>query len=306
MSANVDPEEVQAILGMMEQNGSAAAQVSQRDFRRPRRLSQPQIEEITAKLTECLAPLGEHLAETVGSPCQVTLASVGEVSAEGLFDDAGEHPAVLRCLVGGQPAWAAWDPAAAVGALERILGAAPSDVEARRLTRVERRVLGGFLTHVVNLLAGALGREATDHAIAEDAGQIGSWRDGAGRPDAHRLHVELGVEGAGEPSVLHIYLPGFQELHGPSGTDLAPGLELPRHLERVVVGVEVRLAACEIPLSQLLALEAGDVIPTPVRIGAPAVVLVEGEALAAARLGTHRGHFAVRVEHFIDPTEESR
>ncbi len=86
---------------------------------------------------------------------------------------------------------------------------------------------------------------------------------------------------------------------------LGPGLELPKHLDNVEVELGIRLAECEISLNQLLALEEGDVIPTSVRNGDPATVLVEGKELATGRLGTHQGHFAILVEQMIDHVEES-
>jgi flagellar motor switch protein FliM len=58
----------------------------------------------------------------------------------------------------------------------------------------------------------------------------------------------------------------------------------------------------EISLDQLLALEEGDVIPLDARLGDPTTLSVEGLTLAHARLGSHRGRLAVRIERLhVEP-----
>jgi flagellar motor switch protein FliM len=52
-----------------------------------------------------------------------------------------------------------------------------------------------------------------------------------------------------------------------------------------------------------MALEAGDVIPLAARADTPTSLVVEGLTLARARLGSHRGRLAVRVERMDVPAE---
>ena len=306
MNANVEPEEVDAIMGMMGRGKTVSSEVNQRDFKKPMRLSQSQVEELESALLECITPLGEFLTETIGRPCRVELDKIHEANAEGLFDKPDEHLAMLRFRSGGHPAWVVWDIRSALCTLECIFGASSGMPEARHLTRMEGQVLGNILASFAATVTSTLGMDAEEFAIVENEGQIGSWRDGAPKPDPHRLHLEFGLEGIGEPSGLHVYLPGFHANEGSPVEGLGPGLELPKHLERVEVELSVRLAECEITLNQLLALEEGDVIPTSVRLGDPATILVEGKELATGRLGTHHGHFAVLVEQMMDNSEESQ
>ena len=81
---------------------------------------------------------------------------------------------------------------------------------------------------------------------------------------------------------------------------------LPEHLGPVDVTISAQLAGCEVSLDQLLALEAGDVIPIDARVGDLAVVKVEGCAFARARLGQHRGQLAIRIEQLEAKPEEPR
>jgi len=306
VSSNVDPEEVQAIMNMMDGDGRVPANVAQRDFRKPMRLSQPQIDEIQTRLLGAITPLSDFLSENLGHPCRVDLSAVGEASAESLFDDLGEHFALLRFRSRGQIAWVRWDIRAAIAALERIFGVANADPEARHLTRMETQILGNLLAGFAAMTTEVLEVDAVEFAVVENSGQIGDWRDAEGEADAHRLHLELAVSGEDEASAIHLYLPGFQK-EGESASGLEEGgLDLPQHLDLVEVEVTIRLAECEISLSQLLSLEEGDVIPTSAHVDQPATILVEGKELAVGRLGTYRGNYAVHTEQLLDLTEESR
>jgi flagellar motor switch protein FliM len=304
VTSNVEPEEAQAILSMMDGKSRADAEISQRDFRKPCRLNQPQLEEIKGRVLDTVTDLGTFLSDTLSSPCRVDLVGVGEANAEGLFDKIGEHFTMLRFRSRGEFGWLTWDNRAAVTALERIFGTSPKAPEARRLTRLENQVLGNLLANFAGVATEPLEVKLDELVIVENTAQIGSWHDAERDPDSHRLHLEFSIDGEGETSVLHLYLPGFRK--ETEGIAAVPAdAELPAHLREVTVEVTVRLAECEIPLAQLLALEEGDVIPTPVRIGEHATILVEDQEVARGRLGRHRGSFAVRTEELIDRMEES-
>lgn len=304
MSSNVEPEEAQAILSMMEGKSHAEATISERDFRKPCRLSQPELEEVEGRAVESIGDLGTFFSDTLGSPCRVDLVGVGESNAEGLFSELGEHFALLRFQCRGAIGWLAWDNRAAVAALERIFGTAANEPEARRLSRLENQILGNLLANFAAIAAAPLDATLEEFVVVENEAQVGSWRDAGGEPDPHRLHLEFSLDSEDETSVVHVYLPGFQkEIRAAT---LPADLTLPSHLKGVSVEISVRLAECEIPLAQLLSLEEGDVIPTCVPVGTLATVLVEGREAVRARLGQHRGLYAVRVEELIDHPEPSR
>lgn len=294
MSANVEPEEVEAVLDGVVDSVHGAAEVAARDFRRPQRFSTTRLAALELELQKPIKALPAALEENCGIKLGLSIASVAEVSAEGLFAGVGDDSTILTFLVAGQPGWMRWEATEAVAVAETMLGAGASSALPRTLTRLEQRLVGEPLVTIVAALAQALGLEVSDFAFAANAESAGSWRDAAENPDSHRLGIELDVsrdDGEGS-STAHVYLP--------TGSQAARGLaeqaqELPAHLAPVSVEISVQLARTEITLSQLLQLEEGDVIPTDVRIDETAQLMLEERPFARAHLGTHRGRFAVRI-----------
>lgn len=209
--------------------------------------------------------------------------------------EATEPLCVLRFLVGKNPAWLVWDPAAAVGVIEAVLGGRGDDTAARKLSPTEATVAAQFLATFVDQVTATLGLEASDATLVQARTELGSWREGGEDAEPHRLEVRLGLERGSQDSILAFYLPGIGagDAHA---TERPLPERLPDHLDQVEIEVCARLRGCEISLDQLLALEEGDVIPLDARVGDPTELSVDGMTLAEGRLGSHRGRLAVRIE----------
>jgi flagellar motor switch protein FliM len=71
---------------------------------------------------------------------------------------------------------------------------------------------------------------------------------------------------------------------------------MPAHLGAIPVEIGVQLGSTDLPLSELLGLEVGDVILLGVEVGSTLDVYVEGEACASARWGQHQGQLAIKID----------
>jgi flagellar motor switch protein FliM len=286
-----DAREIQAVLGQQK----SAQGVSTRDFRQPRRMSHARLAELRVALENGFPALERKLRELFGLAFTLGLDAFGEVDAEALFAAASATPCVLRFKSAGAPAWLVWDPAAAALVLETLLGAKGAKPASRALSPTETRVAVQLLAEIVRAACAACGIAASDFALVQSTPELGTWREAGPAAESYRLEVRLELALGEHTSVLALYLPGVD-----SGKEAAaPALPetLPAHLETVEVELSAQLAGCELSLDQLLGLEAGDVVPLEARLGDPTTLSVEGLTLAEARLGSHRGRLAVRIEH---------
>lgn len=281
--------EVQAVLGRRK----PANGVAPRDFRQPRRLGPARLAELQLALGNLLPALEKKLTEQAGLPAALALAALGEADADALFAAAAEPLCVQRFRCNKAPAWLVWDSAAAAQAVEAILGTRGAAATQRRLSPTEVRIANQFLSELARAVTGVLGLASADFALVQVTSELGSWREAGAEAQAHRFEVQLALELGGHASTVRLYLPGIE---GDKESVASVPAALPAHLERVEVELSASLAGCEISLDQLLALEEGDVIPLEARLGDSATLSLEGLALAQARLGSHRGRLAVRVE----------
>lgn len=287
---------VQAVLGRAKPAGAVAA----RDFKQPRRMGAERIAELQRLIKNLLPALEKRLAETSGLRLGLAIGGLAERDADALLASFGEPLCVLRFRCGKEPGWLAWDSAAAVAAVETIFGAKAGPTSARRLSPAEVKVASLFLSELLKGVAPALGITPADFALVQVASELGTWREAGEGAEAHRLELALTLTRGEESSVVRLYLPGVSTGTS-SAADTLPAA-LPGHLERVEVELSARLTGCEISLDQLLALEEGDVIPLDARLGDPTTLSVEGLTLAHARLGSHRGRLAVRIERLhVEP-----
>jgi flagellar motor switch protein FliM len=282
------PRELQ-VLG----RAKPASAVAARDFKAPRRLGPARIAALRLALENLLPALEKKLSEVAGLRLGLALDGFDEVDAGLLLAGLAQPPCVLRFRAPRAPAWLSWESAAAVGFVERVLGAKGA-VSARKLSPTEARIAAHFLGELARAVTGALGLGLGEPVLVQAASELGSWRDGGDGAEPHRLEVRLELRTQGDTSLVRLYLPGID-----AGASERAGVlpkELPAHLERVEVELCAELAGCQLSLDQLLSLEEGDVIPLEARLGDPTSLCVEGHALARARLGSHRGRLAVRIE----------
>ncbi len=297
MTEELDPLQADAITQVL---GGRDVEVSERDFRRPRRFS-PQVREGLKRRIDAVLPKTEAgITAILGSVHTLQLDHVRETSAEGLFDEMEAPLAALAFEMGGDPAWLIWDSLAAVTCVEQVLGCPTENPKARPLSMVEGKILEQLLTPIAQDLARSLDKEITNPRATQSPEGLGSWRDGK-RLDAHRLEISLGFLGPGSPSTLRLYVPGVKPSAGQMFEETD---DLPGHLNNVVVDVSAQLIGCEVSLDQLLSLEKGDVIPIESRVGDPALLTVEGLILAKAAMGQHRGQLAVRIVQLENQVEE--
>ena len=133
------------------------------------------LDNLSRELMSVVDELEDVLAEALGSRCAVEIASLGETSAAGLFDDAGEVFAAIRFDAGGQLGWVVWDCLAAVRAVERVLGSSAEAKQARRFSSIECGVLASLLAPVADTFLRAAGVEASNVAIAQTREALGDW-----------------------------------------------------------------------------------------------------------------------------------
>lgn len=283
-------EELQAVLGRRK----PAQSVAPRDFSQPRRLAPARANALRIALENALPALEKKLGESAGLPTGLRLRLIGEVDAETLLAAVGEPPSVLRFRCQKAPGWLLWDPAAAASAVEAIFGAKGGAQAARRLSPTEVKIASQLLAELVRAVAGVAGVAPAEFAFVQVASELGTWREAGPEAESHRVELRFELELGGQTSTLRLFLPGI-DCGSAEPAPLLPAA-LPGHLERVEVELSACLAGCEISLDQLLALEEGDVIPLEARLGDPTTLSVEGLTLAQARLGSHRGRLAVRIE----------
>jgi flagellar motor switch protein FliM len=288
---------IQTVLGRKRPAQGVAA----RDFAQPRRLSEKRLAALRLTLENALPALEKKLAEVCGPRVAVSLGKLGEADAEAVIGRASEPLCVLRFRCEKALAWCLWEPAAAAAVVEAILGAKGGGTPvARKLSPTETRIAAQFMGEIVRAVTKVLALAPSELALVQALAELGSWRDAGAGAESHRLEVPLELRLGEVASTLRLYLPGVVS-DEPAALAGAPEA-LPAHLEAVEVELSARLAGCEISLDQLLALEAGDVIPLDARLGDPTTLSIEGLTLAQGRLGRHRGRLAVRIERLNVPT----
>lgn len=304
MSADVEPEELQALLEDEPAPAPARGETVPRDFSAPLRLDARALEALRRRVRSGLPAVERAFAEALRRTWPLDVEELREIGCEGLFARAARPLCVVRFRVDGQPGWLSWRPEAALAAIEAALGAhAPVASEPRPFTRVERALLEQLLTGVARAACAALELAPQDLALVHDAEQLGSWRDGGAAADPGRLHVSLTVDGPGRASRLDLYLPC---VHGPApqATAAAAVKTPPRHAEGVDVELAAELGSTAVPLAELLRLEVGDVIPLDARVDQPLAVRIEGRPFALARLGARAGELALRIERLHAPDDD--
>lgn len=309
MAANVDTEEVEALLADDNADARASREVEARDFGQPRRLSAAVVAELRRVVESCLSTAEIELSKLLHGRLRLELGMAHEVNAQTVLDGLQEPMALVRFTAGGHPAWAQWEIESATMAVEQLLGAPEPRPESRELSSLERTILRTLIEGACRAVGGGLGLQLDDfHAVAQRK-QAGHWRE-AEQADPHRLGIELHLETPAGNSSLRIYLPIFEAQLAAlprRAAAAARASRLPAHLETVEVEVAAALGTAELPLSELLAIEVGDVLPIDARRGDLVRVVTEERDLGLAELGAHRGVLALRIDHWNPlpgPTED--
>jgi len=302
LSTNVEPAEAAAIREMVDTvvAASPTGQVERRDFAEPRRLSADALRELGRKITAILPAASNELTATLRKMHKLVLGTVAEVNASHLFHALPE-PFLVWCYeCNGQLAWLVWDSAAANRLLEAILsGAGDENATGRRFSPSECRVLEQLFLVLVGAISKPFGLKPRTLRLAQNAEELHGFEEIAGSSDKQRLMVHLAIEGPSGASDLRIYLPGVLGVTESARPEkLAPGL--PDHAQSIPVEIAAYLGSVDVPLSELLGLEIGDVLPLGVESDALLELFVEDRSCARASWGTHKGRVAVKIVA-IDP-----
>lgn len=274
---------------------AARSDVQERDFSCPRRLSRGLSQEILQSIQITLPGISDALTALFDETTKIEITGIREANAEKLIDQVPKPLTAMRFTVGGQPGWITWDNVSAIRALNKVFSIENAEASARRLSRVENRVLEDLLSTVLEPAAKAFGLEPRDKRIISEDHELGDWKSGEpAHADYHRLVVDFQTEGALELATISLYLPGMNAAEAEDESD-ASSVSVPGHLEKVELEVSARLGTTEIALSDLLALEDGDVVPLDVPIGTPVQLIVQDQLCGEGVLGRHHGKIAVRI-----------
>lgn len=277
-------------------DGDQAQEVKSRNFAEPRRLSRQRLRRLEREAASTLNTISSNLAVPLRKYHKLTMGSVAELNVSHLFDDL-ESPFVVLCfLCRSQPAWLVWESAAAAATSETILGSAvEGEGTARRLSQTECLVIKQLLCNITEPTMKVLGFEfeADSVLLTQDPEELSTVEDWGPDADTQRLYIHLSFDGPGGPSELRMYLPGIEPESGDEDHD-APQAA-PQHLNGVNLDLRAFLASVDIPLTDLLRLEPGDVIPLGIAAGSPLKVFVEDRACATAHWGKHGPHLAIRI-----------
>lgn len=302
--SELSPEEIQALLGDRH-TPTPEGEVAPRDFRQPRRLSREGIASIKKRLGRRLPEVETLLATWYRQDVPVRLDGIGEISTAGLFEGL-EEPFVLLCFrVNGVQGWAIWENASAQNAAAISLGGSADEERPapRRLSTLEQGVVRDLCEGVAAHCATQLGLALEDPELVQDARSFLLAVDAGLESDPGRLFVHLGLEAPDGETVLRVYLPGVVDDR--TGEAQRPGKDfaLPSHLDDVPLEFSARLGEVELPLTELLGLEVGDVIPLETDAASPLHLTIDDRPAGRALWGSHDGRLAIRILEF-DPSEE--
>ena len=231
------------------------------------------------------------------------------MNAHGLFDGFVRPFLVHGFICNDQQGWLIWDAAAARIVSDRILSGPEDELESGEedagesikeagdpmLSRTERRVVASLLDSIVSTVADEFSLSIVPGEIWQEPEEMTTLEDLGPDADSRRIliHLEMEIESE-DSSDLRIYLPGIVD---PDEEDDDEDQEdAPSHLANVDLELSVHLGGTDVPLSELLAIEIGDVIPLDSRVGDLVDIEVEERTFARARFGAQEGRLAAIVE----------
>ncbi|MFN0007786.1 MAG: FliM/FliN family flagellar motor switch protein [Planctomycetota bacterium] len=305
MTRNVSEQEIDALLARPE---APRVEVEARDFREPRWLSPDDLAALGIRAKAAGSAVVDALRPVLPRDVELEHTEVAEDSLESARARRDES-LVLVCDGPAGPSLALMDRSAALQLVELALGGGepdPSDAprtSARRLTPFEAGLVERLLGTAFTRVAQAFGSSAKDPRIVSDSAELERRlpRDG----DERRVAVRVALGAGTHKLVLHVLLAGIAPEPRKPATGGAPRpaaqAALPARIASTRVEVSAVLCELEIMLTDLLALEAGDLIPLPVTPGDPVEVRIEGELCGRATFGACADRLAVRMTEIQKP-----
>lgn len=282
----------------------ASQQVEPRNFAQPRHLSAGRLQTLGRDLRRALDALVPELARVLRGNHELSLGGLSEIDAAGLLKGRTAPFLLHGFQCSGEQGWVAWDMAAAHCTAEAVITGSSEGLTGapdKRLSRTEQRIVCELIDRVAGCCALALGLTYEAGTIGQDPDELITLGIAPPDRDGRRLAIHLCFEGPGGPSDLFVYLPGVHEERAAPAQSVA---DLPGHLDRVQVEVSACLGSIDIPLSQMLDLEEGDVIPLDAPEGTLVELFAEDRPCATATWGRFGDHLAVRVEHLDEEFKE--
>lgn len=300
LARNVSEPEIDALLARSEEPRPS---VVARDFREPRRLSSGDIEALRRPLENSAAAVLETLKLVVPVEIAMEAPEIGEASLDAVLRDDGTQVVGAICDGATGASVLVLDALSAIAIAEVALGADESATpEARAMTPLEKNVMDRLLVRVLERALQSL------QIAAKDVRAVGSRAHLVREvgPDGDRRRVALRIPLAIGPTrtVLHLLLAGVK-VPAPKAAPTTPAAKdakkaaLPAEIAPTNVDLCAVLARTDILLTELLALEPGDVITLDAAPGQTIAIEIEGQPRARARFGVRESRLAVRIQEIL-------
>jgi len=304
MTRNVSEQELDALLTREE---TPQSQIEARDFREPRWLPPEDLGGLRIRGRTAGTAAVDALRAALPGEIELEHVEVTEGSLESARRPQDER-VVLACDGSAGPSVAMMDRSAALQLVELALG---GGIDPAQASRTQARPLSPFEAEIVERLLGsafarvsqAFGSAVKSPRLVTDPVELGRLLPSDG--DQRRLAVRAAIAAGSHKLVFHFLLAGIAPEPRKSASSSPPKRPpqgaLPAELASTHVEVSAVLGELEIMLTDLLALETGDLIPLSVAPGEPIDVRIEGEPCGRARFGERAGHLAVRMIEVFRP-----
>jgi flagellar motor switch protein FliM len=301
LARNVTESEIDALLA---RGSSARVPVVSRDFREPRRFSEAELEALTRPAEQVAIAVVEALRAVILAEIVHGPPEVAETALDSALDPSrGDF---VACVAEG-PAGASLaivDAAAAVVLAELALGLDEGEQPpSRALTHLERELVERALSRVLERAAAAFSAPVKEPRLA--ASRAALLRELAHDTDRRRVAVRVPITIGPLRTVVHVVLSGVKP---PAAPRSAAQAAAPKDAKRAGIPAEIQptkvelcavLARTDVLLTEILALEPGDVITLDASPGEAIRLEVEGQPRALVRFGAHDGRLAVRVQEIL-------
>jgi flagellar motor switch protein FliM len=302
MARNVTEAELDALLARSDAPRPA---VEPRDFHEPRWLSAEDLDALERPARAAAAQVIECLRSAVPAELELAGVDVAESSLDPSPRDRRPDSVAVVGESGGGPSLATLEIAGALELAELALGVADaSSISMRELAPLEARIVERLLTQALARAAQAFGVAAKEPRFVSDRDELARVLRAEG--DRRRVAVRVAIAIGSSHVVIHFLLAGVVPATRKTGAGALPRTPAKTLLPSEIATTRVELAAVlgemEIMLQDLLALEAGDLIPLAVAPGEPITLRIEGETCGRARFGERDGRLAVRLTEVLRPS----
>ncbi len=300
MARNVSEPEIDALLAREDEPRTP---VVARDFREPKRLSAADLVALQRPLDGAANAVLEAVRLVV--PVEIVMETIetGEASLDSVLREDGTDIVGAFCEGAAGSSVVLLDAQSAVGLAEVALGSDENDAPtARALTPFEKALIDRLLVRVLERATQSL--QIAVKETRSFANRTALSREVGFDGDRRRIALRIPLVIGPTRLVIHVLLAGVK-VPAPKNTPLAPPAKDPRkasiptEIAPTTVDVCAVLERTDILLTELLALEAGDVITLDCGPGDAIAIEVEGQPRARARFGTRDGRLAVRIQEIL-------